>query len=133
MRRLLPAFFARGIVSRTGLALLDIRFRVAWRHQPHRVAELAQFPAPMMSCRTGLNTDQSGAKAREEFQHLATAQCLADNDLAASINAVNLENLLGEIELDCRNLVQGALPFDVCHNDHPGPQMPSGGRSTPSN
>jgi len=127
------AISARGIVSRIGLALVDIRFRVAWRHQPHRVAELAQFPAPMMSCRTGLNTDQSGAKPREEFQDLATAQCLADNDLAASINAVNLENLLGEIELDCRNLVQGALPFNVWHNDHPGPQVPSGGRCTPSN
>ena len=127
------AISARGIVCRIGLALVDIRFRVAWRHQPHRVAELAQFPAPMMSCRTGLNTDQSGAKPREEFQDLATAQCLADNDLAASINAVNLENLLGEIELDCRNLVQGALPFNVWHNDHPGPQVPCGGRCTPSN
>ena len=97
------------------------------------MTQLTQFPAPMVSCLTSLDADQSGAKAREGLQHLATAQCLADNDLAASINAVNLENLLGEIELDCRNLVQGALPFNVWHNDHPGPQVPSGGRCTPSN
>ena len=46
---------------------------------------------------------------------------------------MHLENLLGKIKSNCRNLVHGAVPFDVCHNDHPGAQMPSGARSTPSN
>ena len=114
------AISARGIVCRIGLALVDIRFRVAWRHQPHRVAELAQFPAPMMSCRTGLNTDQSGAKAREEFQHFTPAQRPSNDSPAAGVNAVHLENLLGKIKSNCRNLVHGAVPFDVCRNNHLG-------------
>ena len=80
-----------------------------------------------------LNADQARTKARQGLHHLATALCLTDNELAACINAVILENALGKIEPDCRNLVHGAVPFDVCHNGHPGTPMPSAGRSTPSN
>ena len=107
-------------IPRIGLARLDISFHLGWRHQPHRMTELAQFPAPMVSCCTGLNTDQSGAKAREEFQHFTPAQRPSNDSPAVGVNAVHLENLLGKIKSNRRNLVHGAVPFDVCRNNHLG-------------
>ncbi len=58
--------------------------------------KLTQRSAPMMSCRTRFDADQAGAKASEEFQHLGSAQRFTDNDLATSVDAVNLEDIFGK-------------------------------------
>ncbi|MBB4233436.1 hypothetical protein GGD56_007348, partial [Rhizobium mongolense] len=41
---------------------------------------------------------------------------LTDDYLAASVDAVHLEDILGKVESDCNNLVQGVAPFPVSHN-----------------
>ena len=94
-----------------GFASLDVGLHVGRRHQANRLAELVQFTAPMMSCRTRLDADEAGVKASEEFQHLATAQWLTNDYLAASVDAVNLENIFGKVESDCNNLIHGMAPF----------------------
>ncbi|MFA1626783.1 hypothetical protein ACDY96_29840, partial [Rhizobium mongolense] len=50
-------------------------------------------------------------KASEEVHHIATAQGLTDHYFAASVNAVNLEDVFGKVESDCYNLVHGVVPF----------------------
>ena len=45
----------------------------------------------------GFDTDQTRRQLLEERQDIATLQLPANNHLAASVNAVNLENRLGDI------------------------------------
>jgi hypothetical protein len=51
---------------------------------------------------TGLDADQAGRQPLKEGQDVATLQLPADNHLTRSINAVDLEHRLGNIETDCR-------------------------------
>jgi hypothetical protein len=44
--------------------------------------------------RAGFDTDQTWRQLLEERQHIATLQLAANDNLAASVNAVNLENRL---------------------------------------
>lgn len=106
-------------VRRISLASFDVSLHVSWWHQLDRMAKLPQFPSPMMCDRTSLDFDQARTKAREELQRLTAAQRLADDNLAVGINTVNLQNVLGEVEADCRNLVHGVVPFDLRHSCHP--------------
>jgi len=45
----------------------------------------------------GFDTDQTRRQLLEERHDVATLQLPANNHLAASVNAVNLENCLGDI------------------------------------
>jgi hypothetical protein len=44
-----------------------------------------------------LNADQTGRQLLEKRQNMAPPQLTADGHLASSVNAVNLENRLGDI------------------------------------
>ena len=59
-----------------------------------------QFPSPVMRRVAGLDADQARRKLLEERTHLRAQQCLASNGRALRIYAVNLENVLGQIEDD---------------------------------
>src|ERR1700733_5344260 len=50
----------------------------------------------------------------KERQHLRPSQRLADNDLTARINAVNLKNALGQIQTNRSNLHDGWLLAREC-------------------
>src|ERR1700756_342120 len=52
---------------------------------------------------TGLYADQAWPQLLEESYDVAPLQLPADDDLTFRINAVDLENRLGDIETDCRN------------------------------
>src|SRR5262249_290028 len=55
-------------------------------------------------------------------------QPLAQNRRTLRINAVNLKNMLGYVQSDCRNLAHGWLPFLVIRHRHQiGTSMPQGG------
>jgi hypothetical protein len=45
----------------------------------------------------GFDTDQTRRQLLKERQDIATPQLPANNHLSASVNAVNLENRLGDI------------------------------------
>jgi hypothetical protein len=55
----------------------------------------------------GFDTDQTRRQFLKERQNVATLQLTADDHLASSINAMNLEDRLGDIETDCRNRLHG--------------------------
>src|SRR6266404_2409810 len=65
-----------------------------------RGLELAR---PMVRRGTGLYADQAWRQLLEESYDVAPLQLPADDDLTFRINAVDLENRLGDIETDCRN------------------------------
>ena len=82
------------------LVALDISFHVLRRHQPYLVAKLLQFTCPPVGCRAGFHADKARRKRLEERQHPAAPQSLANNNLLAGIDAVNLEHVLGGIQTD---------------------------------
>jgi Tfp pilus assembly protein PilN len=51
---------------------------------------------------TGFDIDQTRRQLMKD-KDIATLQLLTDDHLANRINAVNLENRLGNVETDCRN------------------------------
>src|SRR5580700_7474685 len=81
---------AKGSLYRSPLA-------IGRRHQPHRVTQRLELARPVVSRRAGLDTDQTWRQLLEESQYIATLQLPANNHRAASVNAVNLENRLGDI------------------------------------
>src|SRR5262249_55888627 len=83
---------------------------------------------PVMGRRTRFQPDHTARNAAEERQHLAAPQPLAQNRRTLRINAVNLKNMLGYVQSDCRNLAHGWLPFLVIRHRHQiGTSMPQGG------
>src|SRR5262249_3335856 len=97
-------------------------------HQPHLMPKRAQLASPVMGRRTRFQPDHTARNAAEERQHLAAPQPLAQNRRTLRINAVNLKNMLGYVQSDCRNLAHGWLPFLVIRHRHQiGTSMPQGG------
>src|SRR5262245_9492619 len=66
--------------------------------------KLHQFTRPMMRRRACLHADETGGELAEEVEHLLSAQLPNENDLAVRIDAVHLEDVLGQIDADGANL-----------------------------
>jgi hypothetical protein len=73
----------------------------------------------MMRRATGFHADQAGRNLAEELEHLFAAQLSVDDDLAIAINAMDLEDILGEINADATNLHVDDPLDDAFLNDHP--------------
>jgi hypothetical protein len=56
-----------------------------------------------------LYADQTCWQLLKERNYLAPLQLTADDHLAASVNAVDLEDRLGDIQTDCRYRLHGSL------------------------
>ena len=110
-----------------GVVLLtpNIGLHVAGRHQPNLVAQRRDLPRPVVCRSTGFHTNQAGRKGPEELQHLGAPQLPPDRNLARVIDAVDLEDALGEIKTDSGNLHGGRLLLEVAS------QRPSYGAQTP--
>src|SRR5277367_1050782 len=63
----------------------------------------------MMRRGASLDTNQARRQLLEERKNIATLQLTADHHLASSINAVDLEDRLGNVETDCRNRLHSWL------------------------
>src|SRR5271170_5236130 len=57
----------------------------------------------MMRRGESLDTNQARRQLLEERKNIATLQLTADHHLASSINAVDLEDRLGNVETNCRD------------------------------
>jgi hypothetical protein len=81
-----------------------------------------------MRCRTRLHADKAPRQSLEEAQNLNTADRFADHHGTVRIDAMDLKNVLRQINSDRRNLVHGWLPQMVILDDTIlALQMPSGG------
>src|SRR3984885_11088517 len=78
------------------------------------MAEFNQLTRPMMRRAARLDPDKARRQFGKERQHLRPSQRLADNDLTARINAVNLKNALGQIQTNRSNLHDGWLLAREC-------------------
>jgi hypothetical protein len=67
-----------------------------------------------------LNADQTSRQGLEERQHLRPLQLPPQYCLASGIDAVQLEDPLGDVQTDCGNLPGGRLPQLVALN---GPSL----------
>src|SRR4028118_820542 len=84
-----------------------------------------EFPGPEVSGGAGLHPDQAGWQAAEEADELASAELTADQNLSILVNAVDLEDVLGEIETDCGDMhwsgsLSGAEAITLSHRALPG-------------
>jgi hypothetical protein len=104
---------------------LDMRLHVLRRHEPDRVAQLAQLAGPMVGAGAGLHPDQARRQVGEEREQLVPGQLLAQHRPAMRIGAVHLEPALGQIEPDGCNLRHGRPPCVVSRT--PGTLMPEAG------
>src|SRR5258706_6211011 len=72
--------------------LNDVGLHVSRRHQSHGMAKCLQLARPMVRRGASLDANQAWRQLLKERQDVATLQLAADDHLAASVNAVNLEN-----------------------------------------
>src|SRR6478672_9611584 len=73
-----------------------------------------------MMCRcTRFHADQRRRQLAEELDHTAAPQLPCNDDFADCIDAVNLKDVLGEIDADCGNLHVDGPHGDAFSNDHP--------------
>ena len=92
------------------------------------MAQLAQLAGPVMRRRAGFHADQTRRQAGKERNDLATSQAFDYDRCARLIDAMDLKNVLGQVQPNCCNLVHGWLPLLVIFDDHHfGTSMPSGG------
>ena len=63
----------------------------------------------MMRRGAGLDPNQARWQLLEEGQDVTALQLTANDHLAISINAVDLEHRLGDVETDCRNRLHAWL------------------------
>src|SRR5476649_734844 len=102
-------FTNRLSVSHVILLPFDIGLHVGRRHQPNGIAERLKFARPMVRRGASLYANQAWRQLLKERQHRPPLQLAADDHLTRSINAVYLENRLGDIETDCRDRLHGSL------------------------
>jgi hypothetical protein len=96
------------------LSPLHIGLHVSCGHQPHFMTQLGQFARPVMRRPASLGTDQARWQLLEEPQHLRSSQRLANYNLSACADTVNLKNVLGQIQADRANLHGGWLLCSGC-------------------
>ena len=121
-------------VRRIVLLTLDVRLDILRRDQPHRMAQIADLPAPVMSAGAGLHRHRAARLRCQKFQYFPAAQLLAERNRSIGPRAVQLKAVLRQINSDHANLVHGR-PFPLLALT-PLPTwhiaMPLGGASTPS-
>ena len=75
------------------------------------MAEFDQLARPVMRRAARLHANQTSGQLGKKWQHLRPPKRLTNNDLTGRINAVDLKNVLGQVEADRGNLHSGWLLF----------------------
>src|SRR6476469_6287816 len=94
-------------IRRVILLPFDIGFDVGRRHQPYRMTKCLQLARPMVRRGASFDADQALRQLLEKRKDVPTLQLAADDHLAGSINSVNLEDRLRNVETDCRGRLHG--------------------------
>jgi hypothetical protein len=98
-------------VGRIVLVTFYIRLDLAGRHQAHVMPEGGDLARPEVRGTASLNADDTGLQSGKEARDLAPAQPSAQNNFPASVNPVERENVLRDIDPDGANLAHGWLLF----------------------
>ena len=70
-----------------------------------------QLACPEVGRGAGLHADQAGRQPGEKGHHLAAAEASLEDDVACRVDAMHLEDMLGQVEADGRKLHRrGWLP-----------------------
>ncbi len=121
----LDGFANRLGIGRVILVALHVGLHILRRHETNLMAKRPQLARPVMRRRAGLHADQTSWHAGKECEHLAAPQPLAQDRRARRIGAMDLKDVLGQIQPNRCNLIHGWLPFLVIFDDHHfGTQMP---------
>jgi hypothetical protein len=91
------------------LVALHVWFDVAWRHQAHLVPERGDLTGPKVRGAACFDAHEIRRQGSKKGCNLATAQPPAQNDSPGRINAVQLENMLRNVDTD-GNLAHRWLP-----------------------
>ena len=67
------------------------------------MAKLDQLACPMVGRTAGFHTDKTLGQLGEEGQYVLAPECLGDDHASRSVNAMNLKNMLGQIEANGRD------------------------------
>jgi hypothetical protein len=96
-------------IRHIALLPLDAGLPIGRRDQPHRMAQLADLPRPMVGSATGLQRHNTRCLSREELEDLGPCQALAEYHPPARIGALGLDYLLRNVEPDRASLSHGRL------------------------
>jgi hypothetical protein len=91
-------------IGRVVLVGLDVGPHVLRRHQPHLVPEPGQLTGLIVGCTAGLQPDQASRQGCEELEHLAARQLALEQHVSLHIGAVQLKQVLGDVEANSSNL-----------------------------
>src|SRR6516162_2176152 len=94
--------------------------RGARQHQSHLMPQLPDLTRPIMRRAASLNADQTRRWGLEERQYFRPLQVPPQYCLASCIDAMQLEDPLGDVQTDCGNLHGGRLLQFVALN---GPSL----------
>jgi hypothetical protein len=75
----------------------------AMRHNPRVMVKPDQLACPMMGRTAGFHTDKTLGQLGEEGQYVLAPERLGDDHAPRSVNAMNLKNMLGQIEANGRD------------------------------
>ncbi len=115
-------------IGRVVLVALDVGLNILRRHEANLMAKRPQLARPVMRRRTGLHADQTRPQAGKEPEHLTAPKPSTHHHAVNLIDAVDLKDVLGQIQPNRCNHTHGWLPLMVTFDDHhSGTQMPSGG------
>jgi hypothetical protein len=89
------------------------------------VTEGRQRSRPEVGGGTRLHANQAGRQAPEEADEFTSAELTAEQNLSILVNAVDLEDVLGEIETNGRDMhwsgsLSGAVAITLPHRALPG-------------
>jgi hypothetical protein len=112
-RRPPHGFANRRRVGRVVLLPPNIRLDIGRRHHPCVMAKLDQLARPVMRRRAGFEPDKTWGQRSEKLQELVAPDRLGDRNAPQSINAVNLKNLLGQIEPNGRDRRQSMIGLSM--------------------
>jgi len=82
------------------LLALDIGLYELRRHQTDIVPKSGDFSSPIVCRVAGLNPNQRRVQSGKERQHLRASELSFENGLSQIVDAVNLKDVLGQIQSD---------------------------------
>src|SRR4051794_5774151 len=111
--RPLRRFADRLSIRHVILLPLDEGLHISGWDQPHRVAQLAKLPRPVVRPATSLQRYKTGWLPREKLEHLGPHQALAEHHPAGRIGPVRLKYPFRNIKPYRASLAHGRLPWGL--------------------
>src|SRR5262249_31786549 len=97
-------------IGRVVLAALHIGFDIGRRHEPCVMPQPPEFARPLMRRCARFHANAARRQIGKELENSPSTKPLADHHRAFRIDAVNLKQILGDIQTDRANLAHGRFP-----------------------